>query len=171
MSATAPEPALRIRRATRDDLPALGRLGALLVRTHHDLDPRRFIPPGPQTEQGYGAWLVSQLGRPDGVVLVAEREGEVIGYAYAGLEGLDYMALRGPAGALYDIVVDPDRRRGGVGRALLDTAIAALQALGAPQIVLSTAEGNVAAQQLFRSAGFRPTMREMTLDFGGEGGT
>jgi ribosomal protein S18 acetylase RimI-like enzyme len=167
MSSTAPDAALRIRSATRDDLPALGRLGALLVRTHHDLDPHRFIPPGPGTEQGYGSWLVSQLGRPDVVVLVAERDGQVIGYAYAGLEGMDYMALRGPAGALYDIVVDPARRRSGVGRALLEAAVTALQGLGAPQVVLSTAEGNAAAQQLFRSAGFRPTMREMTRELRG----
>jgi ribosomal protein S18 acetylase RimI-like enzyme len=156
----------RIRPATPADRLALGRLGALLVRTHHDLDPQRFIPAKPETEQGYGHWLVSQLERPDVVVLVAERDGEVIGYAYAGLEGTDYMALRGPAGALYDIVVDPAQRRGGVGRALLDAAVAALRALGAPQVVLSTAEGNVAAQGLFRSAGFRPTMREMTRELG-----
>jgi ribosomal protein S18 acetylase RimI-like enzyme len=162
MSATASEPTALIRPATPADLPALGRLGALLVRHHHELDPRRFIPPGPGTEQGYGSWLVSQLDRPDVVVLVAERHGEVIGYAYAGLEGTDYMALRGPAGALYDVMVDPAQRRGGVGRALLDAAIAALRARGAPQVVLSTAEGNVAAQRLFQSAGFRPTMREMT---------
>jgi ribosomal protein S18 acetylase RimI-like enzyme len=164
MSATLPAPAPLIRPATAADRPALGRLGALLVRLHHDLDPRRFIPPGPGTERGYGDWLVSQLDRPDVVLLVAERDGEVIGYVYAGLEGLDYMALRGPAGALYDIVVDPRRRRGGVGRALLDAAVAALRALGAPQVVLSTAEGNLAAQRLFQSAGFRPTMREMTRE-------
>ena len=151
-----------IRPATPADRPALGRLGALLVRLHHDLDPQRFIPPGPGTEQGYGDWLASQLDRADVVVLVAERGGEVIGYAYAGLEGTDYMALRGPAGALYDIVVDPAHRRDGVGRALLEAVITALQARGAPQIVLSTAEGNVGAQRLFQSAGFRPTMREMT---------
>jgi ribosomal protein S18 acetylase RimI-like enzyme len=134
------------------------------VRAHHDFDPKRFLAPGPATEQGYGSWLSSQDGRPDVVVLVAERDGQVIGYAYAGLEDTDWMALRGPAGALYDIVVDPAFRRGGVGRALLDAAVAALQARGASQIVLSTAEGNGAAQALFRAAGFRPTMREMTRD-------
>ena len=168
MPATLPDPAVRIRPATRNDLPALGRLGAILVRAHHDLDPKRFIPPGRGTEHGYASFLETQLERQDGVILVAERDGEVIGYAWAGLEGMDYMALRGPAGALYDIVVDPARRQGGVGRALLDAAISTLQRLGAPQIVLSTAEGNVAAQQLFRSAGFRPTMREMTRELDGD---
>jgi ribosomal protein S18 acetylase RimI-like enzyme len=167
MPPIAPDANVHIRPAIRDDLPALGRLSAVLVRAHHDLDPQRFIPPGRGTERGYASFLETQLDRPDGVLLVAERDSEVIGYAWAGLEGTDYMALRGPAGALYDIVVDPAQRRGGVGRALLDAAVSALQRLGAPQIVLSTAEGNVAAQQLFRSAGFRPTMREMTRDLRG----
>jgi hypothetical protein len=34
---------IRIRHATRADLIPLGRLGALLVKTHHDFDPKRFI--------------------------------------------------------------------------------------------------------------------------------
>lgn len=138
-----------------------------MVRLHHDLDPARFIAAGPGTERGYADYLGTQLDRPGVVVLVAEREGEVVGYAYAGQEGVDYMSLRGPVGALYDIVVDPAHRGGGVGRRLLDAAIAALEAGGAPRVLLSTAEGNTAAQRLFASAGFRPTMREMTRELGG----
>ena len=41
---------------------------------------------------------------------------EVIGYTYAGVEGHDYMALRGPAGVLHDVVVDPAHRGHGIGR-------------------------------------------------------
>jgi len=155
---------MTIRRATRDDAPALGRLGALLVRTHHDFDAKRFIPATPQTERGYGSFLASQVGAENVVVLVAEEGGEVIGYTYAGIEGMDYMALRGPAGALYDIVVDPDRRGRGVGRRLLDATLAELHARAAPRVVLSTAEQNESAQRLFARAGFRRTMIEMTRE-------
>ena len=153
-----------IRPATRADLPAIGRLGALLVRLHHDFDPQRFIPATPRTEQGYGSFLGTQLEVPDVVVLVAERDGEVLGYSYAGLEGFDYMALRAPAGALYDIVVDPAYRGHGVGRTLLDATLAALADSGAPRVVLSTAERNEPAQRLFARAGFRRTMIEMTRE-------
>ena len=74
------------------------------------------------------------------------------------------MSLRGPAGVLYDIVVDPAHRRNGVGRMLLDATLAALRARGAPRVVLSTAERNTAAQHLFDRAGFRRTMIEMTRE-------
>ena len=163
-------PAATIRPAARADLAAIGRLGALLVRIHHDFDPERFIAATPQTEHGYGSFLGSQLAEPNIIILVAERQGEVVevvGYTYAGVEGTDYMSLRGPAGVLYDIVVDPAHREQGVGRMLLDATLAALKAKGAPRVVLSTAERNEPAQRLFARAGFRRTMIEMTHELGG----
>jgi ribosomal protein S18 acetylase RimI-like enzyme len=158
---------ITIRPATPDDTAALGRLGALLVAVHHGFDAERFIAPGPRTEPGYGSFLASELDRPDAILVVAEDELAVVGYAYAGLEGQDWMALRGPAGALYDLVVDPARRQQGVGRLLLDRVLEALAARGAPRVVLSTAHQNEAAQRLFAAAGFRPTMIEMTRELPG----
>ena len=156
--------AVTIRGAAPADIPALGRLGALLVRTHHEFDPQRFVAATSRTGNGYGSFLGTQLDEPNIVILVAERYGEVIGYTYAGVEGNDYMALRGPAGVLYDIVVDPAHRGQGVGRTLLDATIEALNARGAPRAVLSTAERNESAQRFFTRAGFRPTMIEMTRE-------
>ena len=142
----------------------IGRLGAMLVRAHHEFDAQRFIPATPQTESGYGAYLGTQIGAQGVVILVAEEDGKVIGYSYAGMEGFDYMALRGPAGAVYDIIVDPAYRERGVGRALLSATLEALEAQGAPRVVLSTAERNEAAQRMFERAGFRRTMIEMTRE-------
>jgi ribosomal protein S18 acetylase RimI-like enzyme len=142
----------------------LGRLGAMLVAVHYEMDRQRFIAPGPGTETGYGGFLVSQMKQRDAVVLVAERDGEVLGYAYGGLEGNDWLALRGPAGVIHDLLVDPAHRGQGVGRALLEAAVQALISGGAPRVVLSTAERNEGAQRLFASAGFRRTMIEMTRE-------
>jgi ribosomal protein S18 acetylase RimI-like enzyme len=160
---------IRVRPAAPADVAAIGRLGALLVRTHHDFDPQRFLAATPRTERGYGSFLGSQLEEPDVIVLVAEQDGEVLGYTYAGVEGTDYMALRGPAGVLYDIVVDPAHRGRGVGRTLLDATLAALASRGVPRVVLSTAERNETAQHLFARAGFRRTMIEMTRELNGDG--
>lgn len=157
-------PAVTVRPATPADLPAIGRLGALLMRMHHDLDPQRFIGTPPHVETGYASFLGGQLGKPDIVVLVAEREGRVIGYGYAGIEGTDYMALRGPAGVMHDLMVAPEHRGQGAGRMLIDALLAALKARGAPRAVLSTAYRNSSAHPLFARAGFRPTMIEMTRE-------
>jgi len=165
---TAAPSSVIVRPAVRADLAAIGRLGALLVRTHHAFDPARFIAATPRTEHGYASFLGSQLDEPDVLVLVATRDDQVLGYTYAGIEGVDYMALRGPAGVLYDIVVDPAQRGHGVGRRLLDATVAALAERGAPRVVLSTAERNEGAQRLFARAGFRRTMIEMTREIDGD---
>ena len=160
--------AIGVRPATSADLPRLGRLGALLVEVHHAFDPKRFLPTRDRTPADYAAFLVRQLTDEGVVLLVAEINGDVIGYAYATVEGYDYMALRGPAGVIQDIIVDAEYRGRGVGRLLLDAALAELTARGASQVVLSTAERNQAAQRLFARAGFRRTMVEMTRELEGD---
>ena len=100
------------------------------------------------------------------MVLVAERDGAVIGYVYAGLEPQSWKELREPAGFVHDVAVDPSGRRDGVATALVNRAMEWLTARGAPRVVLWTAEGNHPAQALFDRLGFRRTMIEMTRELG-----
>jgi ribosomal protein S18 acetylase RimI-like enzyme len=153
-----------VRRATSADLPRIGRLGALLIEEHHAFDSRRFLAARPRTPADYASFLGTQLEEPNVAVLVADQGGDVIGYAYAGVEGYDYMALRGPAGVLHDVIVEPEHRGRGVGRLLLEAALAYMKSRGAPRVVLWTALQNEPAQRLFASAGFRQTMIEMTRE-------
>jgi ribosomal protein S18 acetylase RimI-like enzyme len=153
-----------IRRAERRDLPALGRLGAMLMRTHYAFDSQRFLPPGESAESGYAWFLGSVIDSPDGCIFVADEAGEVAGYVYVALEPLSWKELRGPAGFIHDVAVREQSRRRGVARQLLAAGIAWLRERGAPRVILWTAAPNEAAQQLFRTLGFRDTMVEMTLE-------
>ncbi len=114
--------AITIRAALEEDMPVLGTYGTRLMALHHQWDPKRFIATGTGTEASYARWLRSQLEKPDVVVLAAEQEKMIVGYAYASLEGYDYMALRGPAGVIHDLFVDPEKRNQGIGRMLLDAS-------------------------------------------------
>ena len=153
-----------VRPAGPADLEALGRLGALLVAEHYEFDRLRFLPPLPDMPVRYGEFLESQSKGPDRFVLVADLDGAVVGYVFGGVEGADYMVLRGPAGMIYDLVVDPGHRRQGIGKMLMDAALSVLAERGAPRAVLSTAEKNVNAHRLFEREGFRRTMIEMTRE-------
>ena len=153
-----------VRPATAADLEALGRLGALLMRTHYAFDRLRFLPPGDDPEQGYAWFLETQLRERDAIVLVDEHDGRITGYVYAGLEPLSWKELRGPAGFIHDIVVDEAARGTGVARRLLEAATSWLRDRGAPRVVLWTAAQNARAQAIFAAAGFRQTMMEMTLE-------
>jgi ribosomal protein S18 acetylase RimI-like enzyme len=164
-SSTSSSPdAIVIRRATAADLPALGKLGASLLRTHYAFDPERFMAPRGDPEAGYAWFLGTQLKEDDVSVFVAERSGEVIGYVYAGMEPQSWKELREAAGFIHDVVVAADARRTGVTGALVEEACEWLRSIGAPRVVLWTAEKNDPAQQLFTRIGFRRTMIEMTRE-------
>lgn len=152
-----------VRPARPDDLPAVSRLAAELVRYHHRVDPARFFLPE-RVEEGYERWLRAELANPQAVVLVAEETDEICGYAYGRLEPRDWNALLDAHGGLHDVFVAPPARRRGVARALVEGMVAALSALGAPRVVLTTMPQNAAGRALFVALGFRETMIEMTRE-------
>jgi len=160
-----------IRRASGKDLPALGVLGASLLREHHAFDPQRFIAPRGDPESGYGWFLGTQLKEEDVAVFVAERDGVVVGYVYTAIEPQSWKELRDTAGFIHDVVVAPEAQRHGVASALIDAACEWCRSLGAPRVVLWTAEKNDGAQRLFTRLGFRRTMIEMTRELDGDHGT
>ncbi len=153
-----------IRPAEPRDAQALGRFGAMLMRTHYTFDPQRFLAVSGGAESGYASFLRSQLADEDALVLVAELEGQVVGYVFAGLEPLSWKELRGPAGFVHDLLVLDEARHSGAGTALMNAAIEWLRGRGAPRVMLWTAEQNADAQRLFARLGFRRTMIEMTRE-------
>ena len=156
--------ALLTRRATKADLPVLGGLGAALLRLHYEFDPLRFMAPGANVEAGYAWFLGTQSEDSSAVVFVAERDGAVIGYVYAGLEPQSWKELREEAGYIHDIVVTDSERRHGAATALMEAAFDWLKSIGAPRVILGTADRNAGAQRLFERLGFRRTMVEMTKE-------
>lgn len=166
-SSTSPSPeGVVIRRAQDADVRALGVLGASLMRAHYAFDPLRFMAPPGDPESGYGWFLGTQLKDEDVAVFVAEKDGDIVGYVYAGLEPQSWKELREAAGFIHDVVVAPEAQRHGVAAALIDTACNWFRSVGAPRVVLWTAEKNEVAQRVFARLGFRRTMIEMTRELG-----
>ena len=153
-----------IRRAVPSDLREVGTLGASLVRMHFAFDSRRFMAPHDDTADGYAWFLGQELDNTDVVVFVAEQNGEVVGYVYAGVEGQNWKELREEAGFVHDVVVAPAARAHGIGAQLIEAAASWCRERGMPRIMLWVAEQNAGAQRLFDRAGFRRTMVEMTRE-------
>jgi ribosomal protein S18 acetylase RimI-like enzyme len=154
---------LVIRAATIADLPAIAALAGELVRQHHAFDARRFMLI-PNVEAGYARFFQRELSAEAAVILAAELDGAIIGYAYARLEGRDWNNLLDACGALHDVFVAESARRTGVARQLVGEVEARLRAKGAPRLVLHTASQNAAARRFFAALGFRETMAEMTRE-------
>ena len=86
------------------------------------------------------------------VNLVAERAGEVVGWAAHGAyrDG----EVRTADAELYAIYVDPARVGGGIGQALLAESVRQSTAAGRGRMYLWVVEGNTAARRFYERAGF-----------------
>lgn len=153
----------RVRDASTTDLREMAAMAADLVRFHYEIDPLRYLMPR-HVEDGYHNWFKRELKNADAILLVAEHETSLVGYAYGRIEERDWNMLLAEHAALHDIMVRPAARRGGVGSMLIQEFCKRASAKNAPRIVLHTAYSNQAAQALFVNEGFRPTMVEMTRE-------
>jgi ribosomal protein S18 acetylase RimI-like enzyme len=90
--------------------------------------------------------------------LVAEVDNEPSGLAWVRLDDEDDKAAH-----VYQMWVAPARRGQGVGRALLDAAIAWARRVGAQALVLDVTTGNEKATHLYEAAGFLATGSEKPL--------
>jgi ribosomal protein S18 acetylase RimI-like enzyme len=152
-----------VRAAEARDLPAIADLAGKLVRQHFAFDAQRFMLI-PNVEAGYARFFETQLASPETLILAAELDGAVIGYAYARLEPKDWNNLLDAHGALHDIFVAESARRQGVARRLVEAVRDRLKAKGAPRVVLHTASKNQSARAFFAALGFRETMIELTSE-------
>jgi len=152
-----------VRPARSEDLPAVSRLAAALVRMHHRLDSRRFMLVEP-VEDGYQWFFSRELERDAARILVAEEGDRILGYAYATLEERNWNDLLDACGKLNDLYVDAGARRRGVARALVEATFGWFRERKAPRVVLLSAWQNADAHAFFESLGFRRTMLEMTAE-------
>lgn len=133
-----------VREATAANIPAMiGLLGHLFAQE------AEFAPDEAAQRRGL-EMIMSNPGA--GCLLVAEDGGQVIG-----MVGLLYTvstALGARVALLEDMVVAPEARNSGAGRALLDAAIARAKADGCRRITLLTDDDNEAAQRFYKRAGF-----------------
>lgn len=127
---TAP---LRIRSANEADVPAI-----------HAIEAASFGDPW--SERSFR----SMLGIDRVRATVAERDGVLIGYCIAWLLGEE--------AELANLAVAPGARRSGVGAALLDDLLAALDPDDVT-VYLEVRDSNASAQALYRSRGFTASGR------------
>ncbi|HTH50920.1 MAG TPA: GNAT family N-acetyltransferase [Pyrinomonadaceae bacterium] len=151
--------AVTVRNATRADAAKVAEFALHLFELHAAWNPRRFT----QIATLEGAVRFYGDRAENGSVLVAELNGEVVGFAYFEYEPTLYAELATKVAWLHDIYVDPAKRGKGAGSALIAGVRNAAKKFGADKILLSVAVQNAGGHRLFERNGFETTMHEMML--------
>lgn len=151
-----------IRRARPGDEKRVAEFAIKLFEQHVGYDPERFSMFA--GVEGAGNYYRSRFDTSESAVIVAEIDGEILGYAYIEKDELNYAELLTNGAWMHDIFIDERARSEGIGKKLIEAAAETAKELGADKLLLSVAAKNEAALHVFEKAGFRPTMSEMTLN-------
>jgi aminoglycoside 6'-N-acetyltransferase I len=157
-----------IRAGEDADWPALGQAVADLQDFERDLVGYPLAP-GSAVWQDYLAELRKRLGAGDGVFLVAEANGKVVGvlvgYVQLGGDRLVDAAFDRSA-YLCDLFVESGWRRRGVGRALVRAFEAAMRANGLQWMSVCVKSRNTTARAAYRAFGFEEYETILTKKIG-----
>lgn len=137
------------------DVDALERCIAEMQEAERAIDAR--LRPGAAMARAYGEQLRARCAAPRGAILVAEVDGEVVGFV-AVQTRVPYEGLDDPPGEyalVSDLVVLSDYRRRGMGRSLLGAAESHARAHGAPELQIEVLAANAVARGLYWQLGFR----------------
>lgn len=147
-----------LRPATSADVPALADLGR---RTFIDTFVNGFgIPYPPEDLEHYlthafsEATVATQLADPAQRWWVGERDSRVVGFAQAGPCALPHPEARPTQGELKRLYIDRPAQGQGYGQALLETALAWLEATFEAPLWIGVWSGNLKAQRLYARYGF-----------------
>ena len=113
--------------------------------------------PAPQREV-----FLTHLEHDDASVYVAELDGKVAGAASLWIQ--PRLNWTTPQAWIPDLYVDPEFRRRGAARALLDACVADARRRGCHRLVLESGHHRAEAHQLYEAYGFRHYARAYALE-------
>ena len=99
------------------------------------------------------SYFAQTLGRD--TILLAEENGHLVGYGQFGTVSIAVAAATTQDGELQRLYVHPNSQRQGIGRALIEAALAHPRLAGAETIYLDVWDQNPGAQRLYESFGFK----------------
>lgn len=145
----------RVRRAGRADLPLIVERWLELMAAHQAIDPVLYATAS-HAEGTYRAFVRRHFDKPDSVVLVATDPGDrqVLGYLVGGSGQRAPMFRIRQVGMIFDLAVRPDQRRRGVGRALVDVALAHFRQRGMGYAQVNFDPSNPSASGFWPAQGF-----------------
>ena len=143
--------AAEIRAAGSEDRDALLGLWLDLVSHHRRLDPH--YPPVPGVREALLAEIERGLRASECRVWIGRLEAGAVGFLFAEVESPTSAALAGPSW-IHELYVQPDSRRRGVARALVEQATLFFAERGRPSFSVRVESANEQGLAFWRELGF-----------------
>lgn len=152
-----------IRSATPDDVPNVLPMVRAICQLHQSWDASRFATID-SPEKMYERWLRSRATDPKSVFLVAEHDGNLVGYVVCTIEKEIPIYATTEFGWIHDLWIDPTYRNEGLGRQMTMRVIERFAEWGVKQIRLQTARENTIGRKLFETCGFAISTIDMLME-------
>jgi ribosomal protein S18 acetylase RimI-like enzyme len=146
----------RVRRAEPRDLDRLAALWTAIAAHHAPLDPLFAMRRGAESE--LSALLGAILRDPDAAVHVYEADGDLVGLCIVRIAHAPPIMEETQRAEITDLGVREDRRRLGIGRRLVRSALDWLSLRGVERVEVRVATANAEGQAFWRALGFDDLM-------------
>jgi ribosomal protein S18 acetylase RimI-like enzyme len=144
----------QIRRADQRDLERLVALWIDLTEHHAGIDPLFELRAGAEDE--VRRLLEAQLRDPETAVFVREESGRLAGFCSMRIAHALPIHQEVARAEITDVAVRQEQRRRGIGRGLVEAALAWLRERGVSRVEVRVAVGNPEGQRFWRALGFAP---------------
>jgi ribosomal protein S18 acetylase RimI-like enzyme len=143
-----------IRKATSDDLDVIGRLWQEFMDFHRERDSH--FARSADGHERFKQFISGHITSDNSCVLVAEKEGSVIGYCLSTLAKYPPVFDKQDYGSILDLVITEPYRRMGIGERMYRTVQSWFSERGVHRIELRVAVTNEVSTAFWRKMGFKP---------------
>jgi ribosomal protein S18 acetylase RimI-like enzyme len=146
-----------VREAETRDLDRVAAMWTAITRHHEPLDP--LFRMRPDSDGELRELLRALLRDRDAAILVYELEGDIAGLCIIRIDHAPPILEETERAEITDLGVRPGFRRRGIGKLLLEQALAWVRMSGIERVEVQVASANAEGQQFWRSQGFGDLMQ------------
>ena len=143
---------MEIRKAKLQDIEQVTKYGLILLKQHSDLDP--YFTPIETVGEVYRKFLEGCLHSEDKLLLVAEIDGKLVGYAAGVIQTRSPIFRIAENGYINDVFVEEAFRKLGIAREFLTELKKWFESKGIKHVELSVLAGNEVGKKTWTKFGF-----------------
>lgn len=151
-----------LRDATEQDIPQIVELSGLLADHHHKLDS--YWKPGSETKKTFGDMLKNDLEKEDVRWLVAEVDGQIVGYFSGEIKDAKPVISASKIGHISTAFVREEYRGKGIAKAAIETYLVWFRERGVSVAEIGVDSRNIEGVRAWEGLGFKEYMKKLKLD-------